>query len=297
MSVLRELRAGRRATTGTPRPEARGRDDAALWRRARLGAAALAWTGALLGAGVGATIAVPALVARADTARPIGPIEVRFAAAPSWMTEQDLSPLVELVREQLTGSPFDQDGLRVAADALRASGWFESIAQVRRTALGEVEVTAAWVEPTALVRDRDGDHLIDGHGRRLPRSYLSSAAPAFPRVIGAQAPRPDAPGMKYSGGEVPAALALLRALDERPFRSQVAAIDVARHRTDGTLTLISTRDARLRWGHAPGEGTAAEVPTNQKLAYLQFLFDHYGRIDALGEGELDLTGDYVGSRK
>lgn len=251
----------------------------------------------LVGGAVGAAIAVPALVARADQARPAEQISVHFVDAPSWMAPADLAPLEELVREQLSGSPFDHEGLRVAADGLFASGWFESISQVRRASLGEVEVLGVWVEPTALVRDKDGDHLIDARGRLLPRSYLPSSAPAFPRILGVTVPRPSAPGERYAGAEVPASLALLRAIEDRPFRPQIAAIDATNHRTDGALYLLSSREIRIRWGRAPGDGSAAEVPTQNKLTYLQFLYDRYGRIDAVGEGEIDLTGDYVGSRR
>lgn len=278
-------------------PAAGGTDARGLVARVRMAFVALAWTIALGGAVVGSAIAVPALVARADTARPASRIEVRFEDAPAWMSPQDLAPLEELVRDQLSGRPFDQDGLRIAADGLRASGWFDSIAQVRRTSLSTVDVTASWVEPTALVRDSAGDHLIDAQGRRLPRSYLPSAAPAFPSIVGSSSTFPPAPGQRYMGGDIAAALALLRALEDRPFRGQISAIDTSRYHTDGTLVLITGRDARLLWGHAPGEVSAAEVPTHQKLAYLQFLYEHYGRIDAFSDGELDLTRDHVFSRR
>lgn len=267
-----------------------------LLQRLRLAAIATGWAAALVGGATLAFVAVPALVARADTARSLNGIDVRFVDAPRWMSPADLAPLEELVREQLTGSPFDHDGLRIAADGLRASGWFEGLSQVRRASLSLVEVSGVWTIPTALVSDAEGEHLIDSNGRRLPRSYIRSAAPAFPRILGYTGGRPAAMGERYSGTEIPAALSLLRAIDEYPFRTQVAAIDVSRHSIDGSLTLITNRDAKLRWGRPPGEGSAAEVPTRQKLAYLQFLFDHYGRIDAVGDGEIDLTGDYVGAK-
>lgn len=266
------------------------------WSHLRVLALSSGWVIVVVGGVVGALIAVPALAARADRARPESLISVRFPDAPMWMTPQDLAPLEETVRDQLTGSPFDHDGLRVAADGLRASGWFAAISQVRRTSLDSVEVHAQWVEPTALVRDSEGDHLIDANGRLLPRSYRAGAAPAFPRIDGVNTPRPAAPGERYRGGEVAAALSLLDAIADRPWRMQVTAIDVSRYKREGSLSLRTGRDTVIFWGRAPGEVTAAEVPTRQKLSYLQFLYDHYGRIDAVGEGTLDVTGDFVGSR-
>ncbi|MBM4112055.1 MAG: hypothetical protein FJ253_01575 [Phycisphaerae bacterium] len=301
MPLFRRSKSTRRSRSApadarrAPHPAAAG---AAFSRLASVRTLALsaAWILAIGGAVLGASIGVPALAARADRARPEGTIRVHFPGAPNWMTPQDLAPLEETVRDQLTGSPFDQEGLRVAADGLRASGWFAAIEQVERTTLDSIEVRAVWVEPTALVRDPDGDHLIDAEGRLLPRSYRAGAAPAFPRIDGASAARPAAPGMRYKGGDVDAALAVIAAIADRPWSTQVAAIDVSRYRRDGVLSLRTGRDTVIHWGRAPGEPTAAEVPTRQKLSYLQFLYDHYGRIDAVGEGTLDVTGDFVGSR-
>lgn len=291
--------AAEAAPPGTARSAAAASGSAPVPARpGRLRAVAIssAWTLAIVGAGIGAAIGVPALAARADRARPEGLIAIRFPDAPGWMTPQDLAPLEETVRDQLNGSPFDAEGLRVAADGLRASGWFEAIEQVRRTSLDSVEVRARWVEPTALVRDADGDHLIDGRGRLLPRSYRAGAAPAFPRIEGARSARPAAPGLSYRGGEIAAALALIESFSDRAWRGQVAVVDVSRYPSHGVLSLRTGRDTVIHWGRAPGETTAAEVPTRQKLSYLQFLYDHYGRIDAIGEGTLDVTGDFVGSR-
>jgi len=255
-----------------------------------------AWTTTIAGGAIAGAIAIPALAERADRARPLGPITVNFVNAPSWMTPHDLAPLEEMVRDQLDGSPFDRDGLRVAADGLRASGWFSSISQVRRSAIDAVEVLGHWTEPTALVRDADGDHLIDAEGRLLPRSYRHGAAPSFPRIEGNTSPRPSVTGARYEGGEVLAALALLAVIEDRPWRTQIAAVDVSHFRREGVLKLRTSRDATILWGRPPGDRSAAEVPTRQKISYLQFFYDRFGRIDAVGDGTLDVTGDYVGSR-
>jgi hypothetical protein len=46
----------------------------------------------------------------------------------------------------------------------------------------------------------------------------------------------------------------------------------------------------------PGTEAAAEVPSAQKLRYLDMLVSQYGRIDGAGPQSIDLSGDYVGSR-
>jgi len=286
---------GGRTPGRSPESSTRTQSSRAWIPRARSALVTLGWCTALLGSALGAAVAVPALAARADTARPASRIEVRFVDAPSWMSPADLGPLEDLVRDELSGSPFDHDGLRIAADALRASGWFESISQIRRRSLDSVEVTGFWAEPAALVRDADGDHLIDTRGRLMPRSYLPGSAPAFPRIIGVRSPRPAVPGQRY-GGDATAALALLRVLDGLPFRPQIAAVDLSRYPSDGTLSLLTSRDVRIHWGRPPDEARAAEVSTAQKIMYLQYLYDRDGRIDAVGQGEIDVTADYVGAR-
>jgi hypothetical protein len=255
------------------------------------------WTTMLAAAALGLAIGVPALRAEALSMRPEGPMRVVFENRPAWMTDGDLSPLAELVDRPLSGSPMDRSGLAAARDALMASGWFEEIQQVRRTGSDEVSIEANWATPFAVVRDEGYDYLVDMRGRLLPRCYKAGTAPrGFLRIEGARQPRPTAYGMPWPGDDVTAAMALARLIDERPWRSQVAWIDLAEVPQDGCLRLKTTRGCSIKWGRAPGREGAAEVPARQKLDYLAWLHDHYGRVDAGCEDQLDLLNDYVGMR-
>ncbi len=244
----------------------------------------------------GLAFAGPVLRERVSTARPEGALEVEFLGAPPWMRDEDLAPLAAIVRDQLSGGPFDRTGLEAAAESLKATGWFDAVRQVRRATWDRVEVDAAWVEPCALVRDQLGDHLIDRNGRLLPRSYVAGAGPAFVRLEHPSAARPTVLGVEWPGADIAAGLALLRTIEDHPWRTQIASIDLEGVARGGPLRIRTTRDAVLRWGRAPGDGSAAEVPSAQKLLYLQFLYRTYGRIDAFGESTIDLTSDYVGTR-
>jgi hypothetical protein len=88
-------------------------------------------------------------------------------------------------------------------------------------------------------------------------------------------------------------MALARLIDERPWRSQVAWIELGETAKDGCLRMKTSRGCTVKWGRAPGREGAAEVPARQKLEYLGWLNDHYGRIDAGCEDQLDLLSDYA----
>jgi hypothetical protein len=255
------------------------------------------WTSVIVAVAFGLALGVPALRAEALALRPEGPMRVVFEDRPTWMTDGDLSPLAELVDRPLSGSPMDRAGLAAAREALLASGWFEEIRQVRRTGSDEVSIEATWATPFAVIREDGYDYLVDMRGRLLPRCYKAGTAPrGFLRIEGARQPRPTSYGTPWPGDDVSAAMALARLIDERPWRSQIAWVDLSGVPTDGCLRLKTTRNCTIKWGRAPGREGAAEVPARQKLEYLGWLQDHQGRIDASCEDQIDLLNDYVGVR-
>lgn len=256
-----------------------------------------AWATTLIGSALALGMGVPALRHQAMTTRIDGPLQVLFANPPSWMTEAELTPLAAEAARPVTGSPMDRAGLAQAREALMATGWFEDIRQVRRSGASELTVDADWVTPFAVIRDDGYDYLVDLHGRLLPRCYRPGTAPrGFVRIEGAQQPHPKTYGTRWGGDDVASALAVARLMEDRPWRSQVAWIDLAETARDGCIRLKTSRDVTLRWGRPPGREGAAEVPAKQKLEYLGWLFDHQGRIDAGCEQQLDLMNDYVGVR-
>lgn len=258
---------------------------------------AVGWATMLAGAALGLGLGVPVLRAEALAARPDGPLHVVFADRPAWMTDGDLSPLAELVETPLLCSPMDRSGLAAAREALMASGWFEEIKQVRRSAIDEVTIEATWATPFAVIREDGYDHLVDTRGRLLPRCYRAGWAPrSLLRIEGARQPRPMTYGTPWPGEDLASAMTLARLIDDQPWRAQVAWIDLTGVPQDGCLRLRTERNCALKWGRAPGREGAAEVPARQKLDYLGWLYTHHGRIDAGCEDQLDLLTDYVGFR-
>ncbi|MSR28303.1 MAG: hypothetical protein EXS03_01850 [Phycisphaerales bacterium] len=223
-------------------------------------------------------------------------MEASFVGTPRWMTPSDLAPIQEVALREAGPSAYDRAGLERARAALEASGWFDSVAQVRRTSSSKIEIDGTFAEPTALVADRDGDHLVDSRGRLMPRSYAFGTAPAITRITGVFLKRPSRPGEMWPGADLLAGLEMAKLVASQRWRAQIASIDVSSFREFQTISLTTTGGCRLNWGRAPGAEAAAEVPASQKLRYIDLLQSQHGRLDAAGPHSIDLSVDYVGSR-
>jgi hypothetical protein len=255
------------------------------------------WVVAIAATAMALGMGVPALREAALASEGSRSVTVRFVQRPVWMSDAELEPLAELVADQLRGSALQRGNLAAAREALLHCGWFEEVRQVRRTGGEEVEVDAVWTTPFAVVREGGYDHLIDLHGRLLPRCYRPGTTPRqLIRIESAAQPRPAAYGTPWPGEDVQAALAVARLVDARPWRPQVSWIDLSEMPRDGCVRLRTPRGCAIKWGRAPGREGASEVPARQKLEYLDWLHQHYGRIDAGCEEQLDLLSDYVGVR-
>lgn len=266
------------------------------WNRITDWATLAGWGFGLAGIAVALGVWVPKLVERVGSEPLRAPVRVRFADEPAWLPRQDRLVLERDVVKCLAGGPFDQAGLAKAMDAARASGWFETVTQVRRTDTDLVVVEGAWAAPFALVCDASGEHLVDTKGRLLPRSYAAGQGPKLLRIQGVTQPCPTAFGATWPGAEVGAALQMAVLIQARPWKSQVAAIDLTGYAREGIVRLRTDTGCEIVWGRAPGTETASEVPAVQKLAVLQYAYDHGGRIDAGAAHAIDLRGDFTVAR-
>jgi hypothetical protein len=261
---------------------------------AKLGRAAHALVWLLLVAGLVAAwiVGVPQLESRA-IAQPAPPqVAVTLVDAPAWLKGEDLAAIERAVQNALGENVLSRDDLVAAKASLEATGWFTSVGQVHRTSVDRVEVRGEFVTPFALIRNSSGDHLIDTRGVVLPKTAPAGAMPQFMVIINPAEPTRPAPGQVWTGADVEAGLTLIRRLQEKPWRQQVAAIDLGQFSSAGGLYLVSDRGCRIKWGAPPGREGAREVGAAQKLKYLQFHFDRSGHIDR-GYASLDLSGDYV----
>lgn len=247
---------------------------------------------------LGLIILAPTLRARAhaQSAADAGAVRVVLVNRPGWLGTKDAEGLQRMVAAETGTEPGNRDALQRTLARLENCGWYSTVTQVRRSSSGEVQVVGEFAVPFALVADGAGEHLIDQHGRLLPRTYAAGTAPRFPRLTGAREPRPVRPGMRWTGADLDAGLALARIIDQQRWRDQIEAIDVSDYAHEGQLRLVTTSGCTILWGCAPGEESPAEVSAPQKLRYLQFFDQTHGRIDAECHGSLDVRTDCVGVR-
>jgi len=257
-----------------------------LFSLGRPWAVAVAWI--VFGAGVAVawTLGVPELRASVSAAHTTQRMQVEFIALPPWVNGDLLAMLDLTARGALDVDPMRRDSLVDVRNALLSTGWFESIEQVRRVRAELVEIEATFVRPAAVIRDEEGDHLVDPGGALLPRTFPHDGAKKQLVIDGVHFARPQRPGVQWGGADVTAALRLLRLLDARPWRHQVAAIDAGRYMTEETLIIVTDRGARIIWGSAPGDESALEVTAESKLAYLDAAYREFNRIDTGHTGEL-----------
>jgi hypothetical protein len=255
--------------------------------------APVAWGVGLAGTAIGLAVWVPKLLER-TTERPLpAPIRVVLGGAPDWLPADERTAMQRAVLRSVGSSPFDRDGLAEAREAVRRCGWMPEVTQVRRSDVDEVVVEGTWAIPFALVCDAQGEHLVDTRGRLLPRQYPAGKGPRLMRILGASTPRPAAFGEAWQAPEVSAARGVAALMADRPWRRQVATVDMTAFSRDGTIRFATDTGCAVVWGRAPGEESASEVPSTQKLAVLQLAFDRTGRIDAGQPTSIDLRGDFT----
>ena len=255
-------------------------------RRASIAAAWLAGIALLAGAWI---IGVPRLENTVADIAWRQDVTVEFENLPKWVNGDLLAMLELTARGQLSGDPLAPHELAAVRYALLETGWFESVRQVRRTRADRISVTATFARPFAVIRDRQGDHLVDPTGRLLPRSYGRGQAEQFVVIDGVHFDRPQRPGVQWEGADVTAALRLLRLIDTRSWAHQVSAIDAGDFLSRESLTLVTEHGTNIIWGSAPGAEAPGEATAERKLTYLDYQAEHMGHINRGYDGDLDVT--------
>jgi hypothetical protein len=106
----------------------------------------------LLAFAIGLAVAAPSLE-RAVSATAPRPSEVRFVDTPDWIGDSLIEHLGRIATSHITESIPEQAQLVAIHNALDNSGWFDNVRQVRRTASGDIEVAAVFLNPVAVVTD------------------------------------------------------------------------------------------------------------------------------------------------
>lgn len=255
------------------------------------------WLLAAMGLVAGWILGVPRLEAVAGQRTNIGAMEIAFTDPPAWVDGELRDYLARTVHSHVSGDPFQHHELLEIHRTLMATGIFRDVRQVRRTSASRIEIDAPFIEPYALVRNREGDFLIDRQGRLMhpsiqPAGNQRQKSHRFVMITGAFFDRPETLAHPWPGTDIEAALRLLGLLDERPWRGQVTEVDLSQFQRSESLLLITDRGGEIIWGSAPDDEGVREVAAEQKLAYLDRHYRDYKHIDR-GCHRLNITGDVV----
>ena len=250
----------------------------------------MAWLATAAGIGAAWIFGVPRLEAFASQHNTVEAHEVtiRFVNPPQMPVELS-NMLLRTASAQINGDPMRRDDLVAVRQALMDTGWFDGIDQVRRVSNDVVEINARFVRPFALIRDHEGDHLVDASGKLLPMTFERGAHTRFVAISGVYFNRPQRPGMQWEGTDVAAGIRLLQLINQQVWRQQVAEINVAGYLHDAPIKLRTDQECQIVWGGAPGEEPALEELAAGKIQRLNYLNQQYSRIDAGQHGEIDIT--------
>ena len=240
------------------------------FRRGAVGALWVLLAGAMI---IGLVLGVPRLRAFAAEQSAGTALSIEFVGAPKWVSAPPVwmkgnvhDVLTATAMAELTHDPFDQQRLVAATDALRRTGWFEEIEQVRRVSATEFEVRGSFVQLFAVVRDDRGDHLVDQRGRLLPGTYAQGATTRI-ALTSPRFARPNAPGEQWEGTDITAGLELLQVVLRREWAKQIATIDIGGYADDVTLVMVTELGKPIIWGRSPSEsGAITELSTERQAA-------------------------------
>lgn len=214
------------------------------------------------------------------------PERVALVNPPSWMNQTLQQQLTQLAAGHVTSDPMDHTSLQRLLDAMAASPWVEHVERVQRTNTGQIQVTADYRQPTALVETSEGYGLIDRKGVRLPGIYPRHAVSRLnlPVITGVAA-KPRQEGELWPGDDLQAGLALVKMLADQPYASQIQAYDVRDRDPRGRIRLtLKTRTGLIRWGLPPGQEQPVEPDASIKKQWLAKVAQSYrGLVDAGGK--------------
>jgi hypothetical protein len=236
-------------------------------------------------------IGVPRLQAYASLARSPNGVQVRFVEPPPWFRGDLASMLNRTAMQNVSADPLRRHDLVAIRQTLMDTGWFDDISQVRRVREDLVDVQARFVHPFAVIRDADGDHLVDPMGKLLPKRYAHGENPHMIAIQGAYFPRPQRPGLVWEGADVAAGLGLIRRFRTLPWLGQVKAIEVSGCLRGEAIRLRTDTGSTVVWGGPPGSEAPLELLADGKIQRLNFLFEQHGRIDGRHAGEIDITSE------
>lgn len=262
------------------------------------------WLALAAGVTTGLVIGIPELEQRA-VARDLqstNDLTIEFQNAPDWFRIDRTLPrelegiVINTVGDQRRSARI-REGLIEAHAALEGTHWFESLDQLRWIDADTIRVEGRWVRPAAVVYAKiDGENkdvLVDVRGHRLAYAFEAGTARDLPRIKGAD--RSLAPPVgDFWGDDVVAGIALHDAISDRDWSKQIQLIDVSNHGNSKRGLVLRTNGCSIIWGRSPDDPSPSEVPTAQKLEYLDYYAREFGDFEEhCAGGELDARPDML----
>jgi hypothetical protein len=184
----------------------------------------------------------------------------------TWLPAAVRNDLIEIARQHIASDPFDRASLEAMRRDLAATGWFARLKSVERDAAGHINIVGDWRIPTAVVRQGRRDYLVARGGEVLKLPAKTPVAPGtMPVITNPHLAAPEDQGMlaygkTWAGGDVTAALDLLRMLSGIPEAKRLRGVDLGQYMDKGHLVLVTDAGSRIVWGSAIGELTPGEQP-------------------------------------
>jgi|TARA_B100000959_G_scaffold281471_1_gene345594 hypothetical protein len=248
----------------------------------------VAWTLTIAGLITLTALSVPNLRATRIAAKDL---VVTFDNPPVWLDPSLLTELQDLARSHLAAIPVGRQGLINASEALEGTGWFASVEQVSWIDTSHANVDATFLIPHARVRTRNIERFVNAMGVVLPDrdGRIVSSGYHFVTLNAPEHSSPQRPGLRWDGGDIIAALQVLRLIYDKPWALQVKTIDLSSWSSNGSLTFFTDTPCQLVWGSAPGQEVGLEALASEKIARLDHIYRDHGAIDRGRSVGLDIT--------
>ncbi|MBL0928450.1 MAG: hypothetical protein IBJ11_12500 [Phycisphaerales bacterium] len=207
----------------------------------------------------------------------------------TWIPVSVQQHLTAIVASNIAPDPFDSRSLVAVRDYLLATGWVDDRIEIRRTHTADgpvIDIKVLWRIPAATVKTDDGREVLVGmDGAPI---LLQDKTPMFSRGFVIRSPRLPPPvnaagelayGVPWPGGDVQAALDLLRRVAAAPESKSVVGVDLAEFAAHSRLLLLTDAGTTIVWGAPPGQFTPGEVSADSKLAALREVLAPGRRLD------------------
>lgn len=233
-----------------------------------------------------------------DIVFPDRPAKVVLVNRPVWMSDFLAEQISAAVRPAGTHSAFDHQLLKDVAAMLQSNPWVKKVNKIRRAydrKPGDtIEIDCEYRAPIALVHWQNYYWLVDGASVKLPEQFTAQQLPRIVvglnrklniRVIEGVRAAPVESGQKWVGDDLAAGLDLVRLLHGQPFAEEIVKVDVSNFGgrnspKEAQLVLVTRYDTEIRWGRPiNSKDFFAEVSANQKLRYMQEVYEQFHRVD------------------